>query len=863
MKSSVFTLFLSLFVSLVFHTSLYAASYNIDDIRVLGLQRVSAGTVFSSINVKAKTQVSDNQLQDLIRDLFDTELFETVTVGIEDNTLIITVKERPVVYAIIIEGNKIIEKEPLLDGLKFIGLAEGEVFKQSALLAISKQLNSQYGSIGRYSAKIETLTRNLDQNQVIVGIRIDEGEVAKIKHINIVGNTQFDEDELREEFELNKTGTWSWITGNDKYAQEKLSGDLERLTSFYQDRGFLKFDVTSTQVSISPDKESVFITINVDEGIRYTVESIDIAGDPILPEEKILPLILIKPENTYSQLLVTLSEETIKKALGNEGYSAASISAIPEIDDEKKTVKLSFFIKPGSISYVRRISFSGNSSTSDEVLRREMRQLEGAPVSTKNLEQSKLRLERLGLFGDIELDTKEVPGTIDQVDVEFTVTEQPTASVKFSLGYSGDGGVTLGAGLQHNNWLGTGNTFGFNIEKSDFITSYNLNYNNPYFTVDGVSRGINLFFRERDYDEISVSNYTTDTAGGQINFGYPLSETSRLSLGVGGQNIKVQAGTQTPQEILASPNLLNIDNTNLIQAAVPNDFYIDNLSSVDIDDLIIANDDLTFFTASSDIVSQQEDGFLDKYGDSFSFFSLDLGWGDSKLNRGIFPTAGTSQRFNFEVALPGGDIEYYKMNYQSELYIPIRSQATFHLQGRLGYGDGYGNLEELPFFENFFSGGIGSVRGFESSSLGPKGTPAQGYALTRVRIDGAEDINTAYVLGTDGQLLASTFGSRDSFGGNVLLELSAELVMPIPFVKANNKARMTLFVDAGNVFSTACGPLQENCDNLDIGNLSIAAGIGFQWLSPVGPLSFNFSRAISEQPFDQPEAFQFSLGRSF
>lgn len=900
MKSFLVFLLLLCF-SLSLSTQVHAANYEIDDIRVLGLQRVSAATVFSTIKIKANSQVSDEDLRNVIRDLFATELFDDVSVGRDNRALIITVEERPVIYSIVLEGNKIIEKEPLLDGLKSIGLAEGEVFKQSALQAISKQLNAQYSALGRYSAEIETLTREIGQNQVIVGIRIDEGLVAKIKHINIVGNTQFDEDDLREEFSLNTTGIWSWISGNDKYARERLAGDLERLKSFYLDRGYLKFNVTSTQVSLSPDKETVFITVNVVEGERYSVDGISLAGDPVLPEEKVTPLIGIKDGDVFSQLLVTRSESAIKRRLGNEGYSAAVVSGIPDIDDEKKTVKLTFFVKPGSISYVRRISFAGNTSTSDEVLRREMRQLEGAPVSGEKLEQSKVRLQRLGLFGNVTIDTREVPGTTDQIDVEFTVVEQPTASVNFSLGYSGSGGVTVGAGLQHNNWLGSGNTFGFNVEASETEKSYNLNYNNPYYTADGVSRGIRLFYRERDFDEISVSNYATDTIGLKVNFGYPISETGRLSFGVGVENISIEAGTITSQEIQGTPVLR--EDSDLLDAYVSETFYEDVLTALgglddadtnnngllDEDDNIPSDTDLDQLTLNTDganndgasnsdsgydtiannpdVVRDRSVGFLDQYGTSFNNLTFDLGWSDSTFNRSIFPTEGISQRFNMEVAVPGGDLEYYKLTYRNDIYFPVSGKTAFHFRGRLGYGDGYGKLDGLPFFENFFSGGVNSVRGFESSSLGPKGTPSNAYVAVPVFLDDSSpnrnDPDYVYVLADDGQLLTAVNGDRDSFGGNILVELSAELVMPIPFIKDNDKARITLFVDSGNVFSTDCGSGQLNCGNVDLDKLSVAAGISFQWLSPVGPLSFNFARPIVEQPFDETKSFQFSLGRSF
>jgi outer membrane protein insertion porin family len=914
--------------------------YQINDIQVLGLQRVSAATVFASIDVKANSEVSDVQLQKAIRDLFATGFFDDVTIGQDNNVLIIKVKERPVISRIVLEGNKIIENEPLLEGLKSIGLFEGEVFKQSALEAISKQLNFQYGALGRYSAEIKTLTKLQGNNQIIVGIRVNEGRVAKIKHINIVGNKAFREEKLQGLFELNKTGTWSWITGNDKYARELLSADLEKLKSYYLDRGYLNFKVTSTQVSLSPDKETVFITVNLSEGKKLYIGEIIIAGEPILSEEDIRALISISEGDVFSQLLVTQSESVVQRALGNQGYSSASISGIPEVvetsassnvnidadakkisgtDGMDEKIRLTFFIRPGSISYVRRITFAGNTASSDNVLRREMRQLEGAPVSTQKLEQSKTRLERLGLFGSVVIETRDVPGTIDQVDIEFTVTEQPTANVNLSLGFSGDNGVNIGAGLQHNNWLGSGKTFGFDVQTGRSSTTYNVNYRDPYFTPDGVSRGVRLFYSKRDFDEISVSNYATDTVGINVNFGYPISEISRLSFGVGLQNISIEAGATTAQEIKGTPFLRSgVDN-----AFVSNDFFeqvilptlgnvgnsaAENIEIADtnnngvLDEFDVLNgvtdnelNELridpangnrlppttlattvpsgyqTFNPNTSPVVRDSADGFLDKFGDSFNTLTFDLGWSKSTLNRGLFPTKGLSQRFNAAIATPGGDLEFYKLTYRSDIYFPISNKTAFHIRGRIGYADGYGSVDELPFFENFLSGGIGSVRGFENSSLGPKGTPANAYVAVPVSIDGtplngvnSSNLDYVYVLDTDGQLLTADIDDDPAtIGGNILAELSAELILPIPFIENSDKARLLLFVDSGNVFSTNCGSTQANCDDINFANMSVSAGFGVQWISPIGPLGFNFSSAIKEQPFDKTESFQFSLGRSF
>jgi len=762
-----------LLFSMVFSSLANAQDLLVDDIKVSGLQRVSSDVVFSVVDVKAGMTVNEADVQQLIRDLFATEFFSDVQVSVSENILVVNVVERPVIALILIEGNDVIPTESLIEGLNSIELGENEVFKLSALEAISKQLSAQYSALGRYAAQIETFVKDIGQNQVQLGIRVREGEVSTIKHINIVGNTVFDESVLRDEFSLNTTGTWSWISGNDKYAREKLAGDLERLRSFYLNRGYLQFNIESSQVALSPNKKTVYITVKITEGEQFTVDQISLAGDLVLPESDISSLITLNESESFSQLKVTESEQAIIKRLSDEGYSSVNVSGTAELDEETKTAQLVFFIDPGAITYVRRITFVGNEATSDSVLRREMRQIEGAPVSTEKLRLSKLRLERLGLFSQVNLETLNVAGSNDQIDVIFTVAEQSTASVTASIGYSNSNGVSFGAGLQHNNWLGTGNTFGINVEQTDIDKKLSLNFNNPYFTKEGVSRGVSFFFRERDFSDASISQFATNSYGANVNFGYPISETGRVSLGLGFENTEVQTGENTVQEIQNSGSL---------------------------------------GAGGSDI----QPGFLDLYGNEFNTLSLNFGWSDSTFNRGVFPTEGFSQRFNTEVALPLADLEFYKLSYNADAYFPVTEQSSFRLKGRLAYASPYGDLEVLPFFENYFSGGIGSVRGFEPRSLGPKGTPA------------SED------------------DSVSTIGGDTLLELSAEIVFPAPFVKDKDKVRTTFFVDAGNVFSTNCGALQANCSEIDPEKLSITYGFSLQWLSPIAPLSFSFARPLVE-----------------
>ncbi len=832
----------------------------VEDIRIEGLKRVSAKTVFSELPVKVNTEVSNIQLQRAVRVLFKTGFFSDVDIARDGHVLILSVVERPVINRIGVTGNNVIPTEPLLDGLKTIGLSEGEIFNQSALERIERELNAQYSAIGRYATQIQTRVQELPQNQVHVAIEVIEGNVANIKHINIVGNSAYTEDELQDLFEIKKTGRWSWLTGSDKYAQQKLAGDIDRLKSFYFNRGYLEFEATSTQVSLSPDKETVYITVNIFEGQPYTVKKVDIAGDPIISVDEITALLKIKEGDTFSQESLTTSSKDIQKRLGDEGYSYANVNGVPALNKEEKTAEVTFFINPGSIVYVRRIIFQGNTTTQDNVLRREMKQLEGAPASTEKMAQSKLSLERLSLFSNVEMTTKEVPGRNDQIDIVFTVTEQNSGSFTASVGFTQDDGLRLGFGLQQKNWLGTGDTLGFNIARSSVNTDYSFSYTHPYFTKDGVSRGINIFYRERDLEELDISSFSTDRFGFNLNFGYPISNRSRLSFGFGFENISIQAGTQAVQEISSSPRLRS-GVSNFVVTEVPSGFLDTNGNGFfdENDDSVSGTQSGAQLTTTQRNSAATPEGFLDVHGDDFNTINFNMGWVGSSLNKGVFPTKGSSQRLNVEFTAPGGDLELYKIRYRGELYASISKNLVMRFKTHLGYADSYGDIDVLPFFENFFSGGSSSVRGFEGSSLGPKGTPAESYiAVPRLGggfayLDDAADSNIDTYTDTRTQTL----------GGNILVETGVELIFPVPFTKNAKSVRSLFFVDAGNVFSDSCTATQKNCSNVDLTKLSSAAGLGIQWLSPVGPLSVYFSKALQEQDEDQTESFQFSLGQSF
>lgn len=647
-------------------SSVFADVFVIEDIRLEGLQRVSAGTVFASMPFKAGDLIDESSIKDITRSLFRTGYFDDIKVARDGNVLILVMSERPAVSEITFEGNKAIKTEDLMKALRDNGLAEGQIFRQSILEGMIQELQRQYVSQGRYGAVVEPDVQELPRNRVAINVNVKEGDVAKIRLINIVGNSDFEDDDLLDEFELNTTGWLSWITGNDKYSKEKLSGDLERLESWYLDRGYLTFAINSTQVSVSPDRQSVFISINLTEGDIYTVEKIELAGDLIVSEEEIRKFITLEEGSTFSQQQMTTTTELITQRLGNEGYTFAEVKGFPEVSETGNTAKVTLFVDPGKRAYVRRIEFRGNTKSSDEVLRREMRQMEGGVASSALIEHSKVRLERLGYFKEVEVETNEVPGTNDQVDVTYTVEEQPSGSVGASVGFAQGYGLVLGANLQENNFLGSGNKVGIGVNRSTYQTNVQFSYTNPYFTTDGVSAGYNLFYRTTDYGEYNLANYTTDSFGGGVNFSYPLSETASLGMGFSYENLSLDLGSYTSKEI---------------------------------------------------------EDFVSSNGDSYDIFSYNLNLVNSTLNRGIFATRGYSNRVSLDVSVPGSDVEYYRLSYAGQYFQPLFAGLTLRLRSDLGYADAYGDTERLPFFKNFYGGGFGSVRGFKRNTLGPQDTP--------------------------------------------------------------------------------------------------------------------------------------------
>ncbi len=745
----------------------------VSDIRVEGLQRVSAGSVFSAFPISVGDQVDAARLAAATRTLFRTGFFTDIQLGREEAILVVTVEERPSISSIDIEGNTAIQTEDLLSGLRAAGLAEGQVFQRMTLERLQTEILRTYVAQGRYNAAIDVSVEEQARNRVALKIDIKEGSVASIRHINFVGNEAISNEDLRDLMELKTPGMFSFITSDDKYSREKLSGDLERIRSYYLDRGYLKFTMESTQVSISPDKEQVFVTANVTEGPQYKIRDVQLRGDLIVPEDELRKLILVKSGQTFSRQLLTYTSDAIGNRLGVEGYTFANVNAIPEPHDDN-TATVTFYVEPGRRTYVRRIGFRGNISTSDEVLRQEMRQTEGAAASTDAIEASRARLERLGFFKGVSVETPAVPGTNDQIDVIYSVEEQPTGSLSASLGFSQNSGFIIGANVSENNFFGSGRRVAFGVNRSKSLKSANLSYYNPYFTVDGVSRGFNLFYRETDYDKEDVADYSTDVFGGGVNFGYPIDNFSRLSFGLGYSSTRIKIGFDPVLEIL---------------------------------------------------------NFVEQEGDDFNVFSFTGGWNRSTLNRGVFPTRGLAQRIDLDVAIPSiSDTEFYKLEYNINYYKPIDVMDSWvlRLRGEVGYGEGYGDSPQLPFFENYYAGGFASVRGYEANSLGLPGTPAPGST--------ADD---------------------DPLGGNLLVVTSAELIFPLPFVKDQRSMRSSFFIDGGQVFDTARGY------DPDFSEIRLSAGVGFTWITPIGPLSFSLAKAFNNQSGDDTQFFQFSLGQTF
>ncbi len=733
------------------------------DIRVEGLQRIAAGTVFNYLPVKVGDALNDKSAQEAIKALYKTGFFRDVRLERQGQTLIVSVVERPSIASIRISGTREFSQDDLKKSLKDLGLSEGRIFNRSLLDRVEQELRGQYFSRGFYAVNIKPTVTPLERNRVDVDIAVTEGPPARIREITIVGNERFRTKELLNLFTLGPAPWWAIFSRRDQYSKQKLAGDLERLRNFYQDQGFLEFNIESTQVQITPDKEDIYITVNIAEGQRYTISDFKLAGKYLGMESELRGLVTLTPGQIFSRRQVTESSKRISDRLANDGYAFANVNAVPEVNKEQRTVAFTFFVDPGRRVYVRRVNFAGNVSTHDEVLRRELRQLEGAWYSAEKIQRSRERLQRLGFFEDVNIETPAVPGTADQVDVNITVKERSTGYLNLAIGYS-DSGLIIGASITESNLFGTGKELSLRINNSDAASDYNIRYVNPYYTPDGVSRGFTLFSSEVDTSELNAAAYNTKTVGAGVFWGIPLSEYHRLSVGLDYESIGIETRDSSPQ---------------------------------------VAKD------------------FVATEGSPVKAAKVTLGWASDSLDSALFPTRGTLQRVSGEAALPGSDVEYYRLNYTLGRYWPLTEKTSFKARTDLGYSDGYGDTATVPFFKNFYAGGSSTVRGFRSNSLGPR-DPA----------------------------------TNDPIGGNRRVLLNMEYLFPLPGAAREDKSmRLSVFVDGGMVY----GPGQK----LDLGELRYSAGLAFNWFSAVGPLSFSYAVPLNEQPGDRTESFQFTLGVPF
>lgn len=632
-------------------------------ISILGLQRISVGTVLNYLTVKEGDILTSEQVSRAVRELYKTGFFSDIKLYQEDGTLLIEVEERPAIASISISGNDEIDTETLENALKEVGISENRVFNRTLLDQMEQELRRQYVSQGKYAVQIESRITTRERNRVDVAIIIKEGIAARIKTVNIIGNEVFSDQELLNQFQLSGPGFTTVFTDSDKYAKDKLRGDLETLRSYYLDRGYIKLEIQSTQVTMSPNKESIYITIAIKEGEQYTVSDVKLLGEMVVDEKELQSLVKITPGDLFSRKVVTGDTTAINDRLGNEGYAFANVNAVPEVDETNKTVALTYFVDPGKRVYVRRINITGNEKTADEVVRREMRQLESGWFTPEKVNRSRIRIQRLSFFEQVNIETPAVPGTSDQVDVNVKVQEGSSGQLQAGVGYGRPSGIILNTNIVLNNFLGTGKRFSVEAVKDDFRKNLNLSFTDPYYTRSGISRTMSLFYRSTNAERGGFGDYSTDDKGARLSFGFPISEFNTARLGLEGKNTQ-----------------LNLDE-------------------------------------SAPLVYQD---WVDENGTTFNIFTLDTGWTHDNRNRRFLPDNGFTQRVSLKSSLPEGELEYYKLQHNQEWNWSLTKGYVLQFRTNMAYGNGYGDTKDLPFFERYYTGGVRSVRGFEVNSLGPK-----------------------------------------------------------------------------------------------------------------------------------------------
>jgi outer membrane protein insertion porin family len=748
--------------------ALAVTPFVVKDIRVEGIQRTEAGTVFSYLPVRVGETFNDDKGSAAIKALYATGIFKDVRLEEDKGVLVVLVEERPAISTVDFTGTKEFEKDMLVKALKEIGVGEAKTFDKSAVDRAEQELKRQYLSHGLYGVKITTTVTPIERNRVTIMFAVDEGDIARIRQINIVGNKTFSDKELRAAMKLSTSGWFTWYSKADQYSKTKLTGDIEAVKSFYLDRGYLEANVESTQVSITPDKKDIYLTVNITEGEKYTVSGVKLDGETFGREAELQQLILLKKGDVYNGSLLTASNKRLSDRMGNFGYAFASVNANPEIDRAKREVSFTFNVDPGKRAYVRHMTISGNTTTRDEVIRREFRQFEGSWYDSNKIKLSRDRVDRLGYFKDVTVETPEAQGTSDQVDVNVAVVEKPTGNFMIGGAFSQSEKFTFTASVQQANFAGSGETIGLELNTSKYSRTIALSQTNPYFTDDGISRAFQVYLRTTRPPAINYGSYTIRQTGANMTFGVPFSEIDTVFFGVGVERTNLETDATSPQ--------------------IYRNFVAQN-------------------GGPSDGIGK---------GDTFSI-PFTAAWGRDSRDSATTPTVGRYQRANLEVDLIGKS-KYYRAIYEQQWYKPLTRWMTLALRGEADYGRGIGD-KAYPVFKNFYAGGMGSVRGYYSSSLGivdPRG---------------------------------------DALGGSTRLIANAELQFPFPGSGTDRSLRWYMFSDAGQIY-------QEG-QKIRANELRASAGLGVSWISPVGPLKISYAKPLNAKEGDRLERFQFQMGTGF
>jgi outer membrane protein insertion porin family len=749
--------------------ALAIAPFTVKDIRVEGIQRTEAGTVFSYLPVRVGETFDDDKSAAAIKALYATGFFKDVRLESDHGVLVVQVEERPAIAAVDFSGTKEFEKDVLIKALKEIGVGESRIFDKASVDRAEQELKRQYLSHGLYGVKVTTTVTPIERNRVNIVFAVDEGEVARIRQINIVGNKAFSDSELREQLALNTGGWFSWYTKADQYSKTKLAGDIEALKSFYLNRGYIEMQVESTQVSITPDKKDIYITINLSEGEKYSVGDIKFEGEMFGREQELQALLTLAKGDVYSGERLTESNKRIADRLGTFGYAFANVNANPDINRAKREVGFTFFIDPGKRVYVRRMNVAGNTSTRDEVIRREFRQFESSWYDSNKIKLSRDRVDRLGYFKEVSIDTPEAQGATDQVDVNLTVVEKPTGSFMLGGAFSQSEKFTLSASVTQANFAGSGNTVGVELNTSKYSRTIAFSHTNPYFTDDGVSRSYEVYLRTTRPPSVNIGSYAIKQTGAKISFGVPFSELDTVFFGVGLERTLVDTDSTSPTRFRN---------------------YV-----------------------------RDSGGPSDGIGEAgTNTVPLTAAWGRDSRDSALVPSRGQYKRANLELGLIGKS-KYYRAVYEQQYYQALRRNVTLALRGEVDYGHGLGG-KLYPVFKNFYAGGIGSVRGYQSSSLGV-----------------ADPI------------------TNDALGGAARLIGNAELQMPFPGSGNDRSLRWFGFVDGGQVY-------QEGA-RLRASELRYSTGLGISWISPVGPLKLSYGKPLNAKTGDRAERFQFQMGTGF